>query len=162
MSGLGSPCKRLAWAVSALLAALCAVPGRSSAQAIVEAAGADSTSAVTATSAPKVLPKSLPSLAKDGSSPSLPVSQGPSPDLTNRRNLEQRAGKDAAKLLLQSVPSEALISIDGSCVGRTPLLLIVPPGEYKVEMRGQQREIVERLVELQPSETQQISLTLPL
>src|SRR3984957_17072408 len=162
MSGLGSPCKRLAWAVSALLAALCAVPGRSSAQAIVEAAGADSTSAVTATSAPKVLPKSLPSLAKDGTSPSLPVSQGPSADVTNRRALEQRAGKDAAKLLLQSVPSEALISIDGSFVGRTPLLLIVPPGKYKVEMRGQQQEFAERLVELQPNETQQVALTLAL
>ena len=162
MSGLGFRCKRLAWAVSALLAVLCAVPDRSSGQAIVEAAGADSTSAVTATSAPKVLPKSLPNLAKDGNSPSLPVSQGPSPEVTNRRNLEQRAGKNAAKLLLQSVPSEALISIDGSFVGRTPLLLIVPPGKYKVEMRGQQQEIGERLVELQPSETQQISITLAL
>ena len=81
---------------------------------------------------------------------------------TNRRALEQRAGKDAAKLILRSVPNEALVYIDGKPVGRTPLLLIVPPGKYKVEMRGQREGFGERLIGLLPNETQQLALTLVL
>jgi len=81
---------------------------------------------------------------------------------TNRKALEQRAGKDAAKLMLRSVPSEALIYIDGKSVGRTPLLLIVPPGKYKVEMRGQREGFGERLIGLLPNETQELALTLVL
>jgi hypothetical protein len=154
--------RRCAALAGALVLTLCAAPGRTRGQAAVETAGAASSSAAMATSAPKVLPKSLPNPAIGNNSPSLPVSRGPSLDETNRRNLERRAGKDAAKLLLQSVPNEARIDIDGSFVGRTPLLLIVPPGKYKVEMRGQQREFGERLIELQPNETQQVALTLAL
>jgi hypothetical protein len=45
-------------------------------------------------------------------------------------------------------------------VGRTPLLLIVPPGKYKVEMRGKREEVGERLVGLLPNETQDLALTL--
>lgn len=81
---------------------------------------------------------------------------------TNRKALEQRAGKDAAKLILRSVPSEALVYIDGMSVGRTPLLLIIPPGKYKVEMRGQREGFGERLIGLLPNETQQLALTLVL
>jgi hypothetical protein len=81
---------------------------------------------------------------------------------TNRKALEQRAGKDAAKLLLRSAPSEALIYIDGTPVGRAPLLLIVPPGKYKVEMRGPREGSAERLLGLLPNETQQVALTLVL
>jgi len=83
-------------------------------------------------------------------------------DVTNRKALEQRAGKDAAKLVLQSVPSNALIYIDGMFVGRTPLLLIVPPAKYKVEMHGQRDGFGERLIGLLPKETQQLTLTLEL
>jgi len=82
--------------------------------------------------------------------------------VTNRKALEQRAGKDAAKLVLQSVPSNALIYIDGMFVGRTPLLLIVPPAKYKVEMHGQRDGFGERLIGLLPKETQQLTLTLEL
>jgi hypothetical protein len=81
---------------------------------------------------------------------------------TNRKALEQRAGKDAAKLMLRSVPSEALIYIDGKSVGRTPMLLIVPPGKYKVEMRGQREGFGERVIGLLPNETQELALTLVL
>jgi len=88
--------------------------------------------------------------------------EGPPPEETNRKALEQRAGKDAAKLVLRSVPSEALIYIDGKFVGSTPLMLIVPPGKYKVEMRGQRDGFGERLVGLLPNETQQLALTLEL
>jgi len=87
---------------------------------------------------------------------------GPPPDETNRKALEQRAGKDAAKLVLRSVPSDALIYIDGKFVGRTPLMLIVPPGKYKVEMRGQRDGYGDRLIGLLPNDTQQLALRLEL
>src|ERR1039458_8665129 len=93
---------------------------------------------------PKVPPVSLPQPGGESKSPQIPARDVPPLDQTNRRALEQRAGKDAAKLLLQSVPSQAEINIDGMFVGRTPLLLIVPPGTYKVEMRGQRAEYGER------------------
>jgi hypothetical protein len=84
----------------------------------------------------------------------------PRQDEENRGALELRAGKDAAKVLLQSTPGEARTYVDGAIVGRTPLLLILPPGKYKVEMRGQHEELGERLIELPPNETQRIALTL--
>jgi hypothetical protein len=80
---------------------------------------------------------------------------------TNRKSLEAGAGKNAAKLLLQSVPSQAAIYIDGMIVGDTPLLLIIPPGKHKVEMHGQNGESGESVIELSPSETKQLALTLP-
>jgi hypothetical protein len=78
----------------------------------------------------------------------------------NRKVLEQRAGRDAAKLLLQSDPSEALAYIDGRFVGRTPVELTVAPGRYKVEMNGEHEEVGERLVGVLPNEKQQVEITL--
>ena len=156
----GCPRKRLAWTVVSLAGVICAAPHRTPAQALAEAAGANASSATSAMSAPKILPKALPTPPTASGSPSLPISRGPSVDEVNRKALELHAGKDAAKLLLQSVPSEAMITIDGSFVGRTPLLLIVPPGKYKVGMRGQRQESAERQIELRPNETQRVALTL--
>jgi len=95
-------------------------------------------------------------------SASLPAPLGPSVAEANRKALEAGAGKDAAKLLLRSVPSQAAIYIDGMLVGETPLLLIIPPGKHKVEMHGQNGESGEGLVELSPNETKQLALPLPL
>jgi hypothetical protein len=122
--------------------------------------GRASSSAKVTTAGAQAVPASLPDPATQTQSPYVPAREGPPLDETNRKALEQRAGKDAAKLLLQSVPSEALIFIDGELVGRTPLLLTVPPGMYKVEMRGQREEFGERLVGVLPNETQQLALTL--
>jgi hypothetical protein len=113
-----------------------------------------------ATAASKAAPPSLPAPPPASGSPSLTIPIGPPLDETNRKALEKSAGKDAGKLLLQSVPSQAQIEIDGNLVGRTPLLLIIPPGKYKVEMRGTRDETGERLVELLPNQTQQIAVTL--
>jgi PEGA domain len=165
MSKLESPrngLRRCTWEAGGLLLFLLVAPARSRGQAAVEAAGAASSSAGATTAVTKALPASLPHPATESQSPYIPAREGPPLDETNRRALEQRAGKDAAKLLLQSLPSEALIFIDGALVGRTPLLLIVPPGKYKVEMRGQREEFGERLVGLLPNETQQLALTLAL
>lgn len=78
----------------------------------------------------------------------------------NRRALESKAGKDAAKLMLRSVPNHAYVRIDGKIVGKTPLLLIVPPRQYKLTMDGTRMEHAEREVDLLPHETRDYSLTL--
>lgn len=78
----------------------------------------------------------------------------------NRKALEQRAGKNAAKLMLRSTPTDAYVKINGKPVGRTPLLLIVPPGQYKVAMDGKRMEHAERKVDLMPKETREYSLKL--
>ncbi len=81
-------------------------------------------------------------------------------EAANRKALEARAGKDAAKLMLRSEPSKASVRIDGKPVGKTPLLLIVPPGVYKVEMEGLSTELGRRQVDLLPKETREVALTL--
>jgi hypothetical protein len=117
-----------------------------------------SISAGTVVAAPTGLPASLPV-----SNPAfLATPDGPPADQLNRKALEQRAGKDAARLLLQSVPTDARIYIDGTLMGRTPLLLLVPPGKYRVEIRGQREEFGERDIELSPNETQRVAVPLAL
>jgi PEGA domain len=148
--------RRCTCQAGALLLILCVAPTRSSGQAAVEVAGATSFSAGVVAAAPKDLPASLP----ESNSANLAAREGPPADEMNRRALETRAGKDAAKLLLQSVPSEARTYIDGALVGRTPLVLIVPPGKYKVEIRGQREEFGERVIDLSPNETKQIAVDL--
>jgi len=91
-----------------------------------------------------------------------PVRVGPTVAETNRKALEAGTGKDAAKLLLRSVPSQASVYVDGMLVGDTPLLLIIPPGKHKVEMHGQNGESGESLIDLSPNETKQLALTLPI
>jgi hypothetical protein len=93
-------------------------------------------------------------------SPHITDSGGTPADEVNRNALEQRAGSDGGKLLLRSVPNGAQVFVDGAIVGRTPLLLIVAPGKYKIQMRGQRQEFGERAVGLAAKETQEISLTL--
>jgi len=79
----------------------------------------------------------------------------------NRRALEAKAGKDAAKVMLRSQPDGAWVLIDGKGVGKTPLLLIMAPGVYKVEMQITQRESSQKQVDLLPKETREVRLTLP-
>jgi hypothetical protein len=78
----------------------------------------------------------------------------------NRRALEQRAGKDAAKLTLKSMPAKASVRIDGKTVGQTPLLLTLAPGTYKVEMEGPRMEFGKQQVDLRPQETREVELLL--
>ncbi len=145
--------------VGAVFLLLCTVPTYSHGQTAAEAATVASSSAGMTTAVTKALG---PAVAPVGEANS-PFPSGPDRpplDETNRKSLEQRAGKDAAKLLLQSVPDEALIYIDGMLVGRTPLLLILPPGKRRIEMRGQRQEFGEGLIDLAPNETRQFALTL--
>jgi len=81
-------------------------------------------------------------------------------EATNRRALEESAGEDAGTLLLRSLPSGARIWVNGEYVGQAPLLLTLAPGNYRVEMRGEQTEITQRRVNVLPGKSQQLALAL--
>lgn len=99
--------------------------------------------------------------AKEHSTPThLPASASPAPEIANRQAIEQRAGKDGAKLLLRSVPSGARVWIDGAFVGNTPTLLLVAPGRYLLEMRGERFDFAARVINALPSETRDVTLQL--
>ena len=93
-------------------------------------------------------------------SPHIADPGGPSADELNRKALEPRAGSSGGELLLRSLPDRAQVFVNGAYVGRTPLLLIVAPGKYNIEMRGQRESTGKRTVELAAKETQEIGLTL--
>lgn len=78
----------------------------------------------------------------------------------NRKALEQRAGKNAAKLMLRSSPTGALVKIDGKPVGKTPILLVLPPGRYDVSMDGKRMDHAEQKISLLPKETREFQLPL--
>ena len=146
---------------------LCALFTESvSAQAVAEAAGATSVAGSVASSMkPVPFPKfpatggSAPA-ASSSSSPHLIVSSSPPPEDTNRKTLEAKAGKDASKLLLRASPVEAQIWIDGRIVGKTPMLLILAPGKYQIEMRGARGQNGKRSIDLLPHETRELAVKL--
>ena len=149
----------------ALLCSALANPARG--QAVAEAAGANSVSASVASS---IKPITMPKFPATGagsaassspsSSPHLIASSGPPPEETNRKSLEASAGKDAGKLLLRATPVEAQIWVNGSIVGKTPLLLVLSPGKYQIEMRGSRGQTGSRSVDLLPHETREFAVKL--
>jgi len=137
------------------------------AQAITEAASSSSlSSSVAASAKPMQMPNSLPSVssAPSGTSPHLlaPTLSLAAQVETNRRVLEQKAGRNAARLLIRSDPSQAQVWIDGKPVGTSPLLLIVPPGNYNIELRGSRQENGRQEVALLPKELQEVTVKLVL
>lgn len=78
----------------------------------------------------------------------------------NRKELEEKAGEDAGKLLLRSTPTDAVVWIAGKRIGSTPLLLMLAPGAYRVELRGPRMETAERQVDLQSRETRTVVIPL--
>jgi hypothetical protein len=145
-----------------LLIALTSFSAPARAQAVAEAAGATSVSATAASSARAVAMPKLPDAASAGagSSAHLIASSGPPADETNRKALESSAGKDAAKVLLRATPVEAQIWVNGKIVGKTPLLLVLAPGKYEVEMRGARGQTAKRSVALLPRETRELAVPL--
>ena len=127
------------------------------AQALAEAAATSSVSGGVSAKSGTVIPlqKTAPN-----TSPHLVAPSGPPVEVANRQALEQRAGKNACKLLLRSTPTGAQAWIDGAFVGDTPLLLLVPPGKYQIQMKGQRLEYAKQVVSLLPRETQEVALTL--
>ncbi len=149
---------------------LCA--SSAAAQAVVEYAGAVSAVGGGAASLGKLSPARQPSrsLTSSLAGPEIRAEQTPSAHLPlrdvedvmggNRRALEAKAGKDAAKMMLRSQPDGAWVFINGKGVGKTPLLLILAPGVYHVEMHIVLRESSQKQVDLLPKETREVLLTL--
>ena len=170
MGQLSSPVKKSAMQrtckVVALLLVPFLVPCLGFAQAAVETAGATSASAGMSAGVKAPAVPAAPSasavapIAPPKDSPYITLREGPPPEDINRKTLEEHAGKDAAKLLLHSSPSGARIYVNELFVGQSPLLLIVPPGKYRVQMRGERQELGERLVGLLPKDTQNITIVL--
>lgn len=140
--------------VSVALVAACGV---ARGQAAAQYSGPTSVSAVTTAEKPMMVPAPGKQAARKNSS-YLIIPTGPPPELVNRKALEERAGRDAGKLLLRSVPSPARAWVDGAFVGSTPLLLILAPGKYQVEVSGQRLESGQQTVDLLPRETRDIAL----
>ena len=105
-----------------------------------------------------MIPK-LPGAVGSGSQ-HLIASSGPPPQETNVREFQMHAGKDAGKVLLRAAPSEAQIWVNGKIVGKTPLLLVLAPGKYEVEMRGARGESGKSTVDLLPRETRELQVKL--
>lgn len=134
--------------------------GAVSAQSTVEAAGATSVAAATASSAK---PPNWPSVTlpdNKGKFSHLAASSGQPADAANRQALEQRAGQNPCKLLIRSVPTAAQVWIDGNYVGDSPMLLVLAPGKYRLELRGQRMEHASQVVDLLPKETREVALKL--
>jgi len=139
---------------------LCLTPGLVNGQTAAEAAGATSVSATAASGAKAPTFPSDPTPGDKAKSPHLLVPIVQQPEVANRRALEQDAGKHPTKLLLRSIPASAQVWVNGMFVGHAPMLLIVAPGTYQVELRGQRMEHAARAVDLLPDETRTVLLTL--
>ncbi len=155
----------VAWAMAiALLVFLSARPA--AAQAAIEyghvATGSSAGVAKLGSKAGSALPsdKKSPSMLVVGKQPAMETVTEDSREDANRRALEQRAGQDAAKLSLKSVPARAVVRIDGTPVGLTPLQISLAPGTYKIEMEGPRMEFGKQQVTLGAKETREIQLPL--
>jgi PEGA domain len=78
----------------------------------------------------------------------------------NRKALEDHSGKNAAKLMLRSKPNHAEVKIDGKPVGKTPILLVLAPGQYDVVMNGKRMDHGEQKIDLLPKETREFMVPL--
>jgi PEGA domain len=157
--------KLSSWTAVLAAALLCAaLAGRCSAQAVVEAAGATSVAGSVGSASKPVFPKvTIPGAAggsSGGASTHLIASSGPPPQETNVRDFQMHAGKDAGKVLLRAAPVEAQIWVNGKIVGKTPMLLVLAPGKYQVEMRGARGETGSSTVDLLPRETRELQVKL--
>jgi hypothetical protein len=132
-------------------------PFGAKAQALAETGLMTSKSAITSQAAKPVI---KPSTTKPSASLHLVGPAGPPPEDMNRKSFEDKAGQQAGKLLLRSVPSGAEILIDSLPVGRTPLLMIIAPGKYKVDMRGPRQEYGSSVVGLMANETATVAINL--
>ena len=155
-------------AVIVILFMGCAWAGR--AQDVAEAAGATANSSMAASSIklppfPKVSPPKTASASTgpqvdNKNSAFMIAPSGPPPEEVNRKELEENAGPNPAKLFMRSLPAKADIFVNGKIVGQTPLLLLVAPGKYTIEMRGLRQESASETVGVIPKETQTVVLTL--
>jgi len=156
------------WKVAMLAVCLGLTSSILRAQDIAEAAAAsrNSSATVQAIKAPSLpapnepAKTAAPADATKSTSPNLPTPSGPPPAESNRKALELDAGKHAGKLLLRATPGTAEVFVNDLTVGRTPILLLVPPGKYKVGMRGDHQEWGDETIGVLPDETQVVLIHL--
>jgi len=131
------------------------------AQDAAEAAGATTYSATAPFSMKSPKPPSAPAPAsKPAPSPHLFATSTVPPEETNRAVLEQKAGTEACKLLVRSTLPGSRVWINGKPVGKAPMLLVVPPGKYLVEVEGPRAERNQSVVALLPRETRELAVKL--
>jgi hypothetical protein len=111
-------------------------------------------------SAPPKQSPAASSSTKQNASPHIVAPDGPPPDAVNRKEFEDNAGDKAGKLLLRSVPTGADVFVNNLLVGQTPLLIVIAPGAYKVEMRGGRDESGKVTVGVTPKETSTVAIEL--
>jgi hypothetical protein len=131
----------------------------SRAQDIAESAALTSHSSMAAHSA-KVPSRTIATPEKQSPSAHLMARTGPSPEEANRKVFEDSAGERAGKLLLRSVPSGADVFVNDLLVGRTPLLMVIAPGKYEIDMRGPRQESGHSTAGVMPKETETIVINL--
>ena len=155
-----SVCSQIFGAFFCLSLYACLCPQVTPGQAIAEAGVLTSGSAAAASGVKAVTIPSIKTPEDPSKSPHLAVSTIHHPEAANRQALEQNAGKNPGKLLLRSTPTGAQVFVNGMLVGNTPLLLVVAPGKYQVELRGARLEHAASSLDLLPNETRTVSLTL--
>jgi hypothetical protein len=116
-------------------------------------------SGTTASMKPPKVP-AAPSNKAPAASPHLAATSGPPPEESNRSALEASAGKDASKLLLRSTLTDSKVWINGKPVGKTPMLLILAPGKYEIEVVAADSTRTQSTVALLPRETRELTLNL--
>jgi hypothetical protein len=129
------------------------------AQAMTEAGILTGNSTMTGQTAKSAAPV-MATPAATSSSPHLPVRNGPPPSEINRKEFEDNAGENAGRVLFRSIPDGAEIFINNLGVGRTPLLMVIAPGKYKIEMRGPRQETGSASIGVLAKETQTVAITL--
>lgn len=147
------------WRILTLLGLLGLGAHAARAQAMAEAGMLNSNSSVAGQSA-KTPSTTIATPAAKSSSPHLLERTGPPPSEVNRKDFEDNAGENAGKALFRSVPDGAEIFINDLIVGRTPMLMVLAPGKYKIEMRGPRQETGRTAIGVLPKETQSIVITL--
>lgn len=135
--------------------------GSAGAQAAAEYAAATSVAGGVGagTKAPKTI-ASPPKKKRKAKFLHLPACTDEVNEEANRRALEAGAGEDGTKLLLRSLPDKALVWVDGKRIGRTPLLLVLAPGQYTLEMRGRRKAFARRQLEITAKDKQELVLPL--
>jgi len=133
--------------------------GSAQGQDVAESALMTSNSTIASQSAKAPAPTIAAPTSK-ASSPYLVARSGPTPEEVNRRDFEDNAGKDAGKLLLRSIPTGAEVFLNDRLVGRTPLLMLVAPGKYTIDMRGPRQQSGHSVVGLMPKQTQTVAIDL--
>jgi hypothetical protein len=160
---------RETWRIALLLGLLAAGVPRSQSQTVaalvapitsLRMAAQSSRGPTFSLSAPPKQPSPASSSTKQNVSPHIVAPDGPPPDVVNRKEFEDNAGDKAGKLLLRSAPSGADVFVNNLLVGQTPVLLVIAPGAYKVDMRGGRDESGRATVGVTPKETSTVAIEL--